>query len=294
MKQGKEICKTLKAIRNEIACANDIDYTSTPCTHKGDCAGTCPMCESETRWLERQLRLRQSLGRAVSIAGVSLALSVAASAATPPTLGVEQEKKQQTRTSKSQKSPNAPKTSTNNKDNGREWRTAGVVLPKKSYGKGFPYRKPEGPGRSSGRSSGNSSGRSSGNGSGRGGRSVRPSKYIFSPDSIFTYPDLEASYPGGDEAMLALIKERINIPPKTLKSLKKQHGNIDALCVVKCVIEADGSMGETKIEKSTSIPALDDEALRVVKSLPKFTPAQVGNIPVRSWMIIPVVFNYKK
>ncbi len=72
MKRGKHICETLKGIRREIARANDIDYSPTECTHEGDCAGTCPHCENETRWLENQLRLRQSLGKAVTIAGLTL------------------------------------------------------------------------------------------------------------------------------------------------------------------------------------------------------------------------------
>jgi hypothetical protein len=90
MKQGKRICETLKAIRNEIACANEIDYTPTPCHHEGDCAGTCPKCESETRWLERQLRARQALGKAVTIAGLTLALGAMSSCThvtTPPDAG---------------------------------------------------------------------------------------------------------------------------------------------------------------------------------------------------------------
>ena len=74
MKRGKKICETLKAIRSEIASANEIDYTPTECNHEGNCAGTCPKCEQETRWLERQLRNRQALGKAVTIAGLSLAL----------------------------------------------------------------------------------------------------------------------------------------------------------------------------------------------------------------------------
>ena len=74
MKQGKHICETLKGIRSEIARANDIDYRPEECHHEGDCAGTCPACESEMRWLERQLRLRQKLGKAVSIAGLSVAI----------------------------------------------------------------------------------------------------------------------------------------------------------------------------------------------------------------------------
>jgi len=74
MKQGKHICETLKAIRRDIASANEIDYNPTECTHEGDCAGTCPKCEQETQWLERQLLTRQALGKAVAIAGLSLAL----------------------------------------------------------------------------------------------------------------------------------------------------------------------------------------------------------------------------
>lgn len=79
MKQGKHICETLKSIRSEIANANDIDYSPTECTHEGDCAGTCPKCESETRWLERQLRARQAMGKAVTIAGFSVALGTMSS-----------------------------------------------------------------------------------------------------------------------------------------------------------------------------------------------------------------------
>ena len=79
MRQGKHICETLKGIRREIAEANEIDYNPTECTHEGDCAGTCPKCESETRWLEMQLRNRQSLGKAVTIAGLSVALGTMSS-----------------------------------------------------------------------------------------------------------------------------------------------------------------------------------------------------------------------
>ena len=79
MKLGKRICETLKGIRRDIAVANEIDYQPTECKHEGDCAGTCPKCESETRWLERQLRARQALGKAVTIAGLSVALGAMSS-----------------------------------------------------------------------------------------------------------------------------------------------------------------------------------------------------------------------
>lgn len=79
MRQGKHICETLKAIRSEIAEANGIDYQPTECNHEGDCSGTCPKCESEMRWLERQLRNRQALGKTIAIAGLSVALGAMSS-----------------------------------------------------------------------------------------------------------------------------------------------------------------------------------------------------------------------
>jgi len=91
MKQCKKICETLKAIRKDIADANEIDYQPTQCTYDGDCAGTCPKCESETRWLEKQLRARQALGKAVTIAGLGIALGSMSSCnscvSTPPDAG---------------------------------------------------------------------------------------------------------------------------------------------------------------------------------------------------------------
>ena len=74
--KGKEKCKILKEIRAEIAKANDIKWVTENCTHKGDCRGTCPKCESEVRALERELERRRMLGKTVVLAGVSASLLV--------------------------------------------------------------------------------------------------------------------------------------------------------------------------------------------------------------------------
>ena len=62
--RGKEKCRILKQIRAEIAAQNDIDLVIEECTHKGECRGTCPRCESEVRYLERELEKRRALTRA--------------------------------------------------------------------------------------------------------------------------------------------------------------------------------------------------------------------------------------
>jgi hypothetical protein len=74
MKRGKQTCKILKEIRKQIAEENDIKLVIEECTYQGDCLGTCPKCEAEVRYLERELEKRQRLGKAAVVAGLSVGL----------------------------------------------------------------------------------------------------------------------------------------------------------------------------------------------------------------------------
>lgn len=229
MKTGKRICETLKAIRREIASANGIDYTPTPCNHMSDCAGTCPVCEQETRWLERQLRSRQVMGKAVAIAGVSIALSsVTASAQSQEPNAIEPQRMEQT-----------------------ENRTMGIVR-----------------------------------------MMPPPELQQLNLDSIYSEVDVEALFPQGNEALDSLISNQLTIPDEILDPIREIGGKVRARCIVKCVIERDGSISDATIFQSTSAAIFDNEALRVVSNLPKFYPASIMEVPVRSWKLIPVEFIY--
>ena len=80
MERGKQVCKILKDIRKQIAEENDIEFITSECQHKGDCAGTCPKCEAEVRYLESQLARRRADGFPARLAGVSLGLAAVAPA----------------------------------------------------------------------------------------------------------------------------------------------------------------------------------------------------------------------
>ena len=82
MSRGKTTCKVLKEVRRKIADANDIPLQERECTHTGDCAGTCPYCESEVRYLERELSKRRALGKAVAVAGIAFSAVTMAGCAT--------------------------------------------------------------------------------------------------------------------------------------------------------------------------------------------------------------------
>ena len=74
MAKGKQTCKILKEIRKQIAAENDIKLVIEECTYQGDCLGTCPKCEAEVRYLERELEKRQRMGKAAVVAGLSVGL----------------------------------------------------------------------------------------------------------------------------------------------------------------------------------------------------------------------------
>lgn len=75
MERGKRTCNVLKEVRLQIAKANEIKYEPHECHHEGPCAGTCPACEAEVKYLEQQLQIRRMLGRAVMLTGIAAGLS---------------------------------------------------------------------------------------------------------------------------------------------------------------------------------------------------------------------------
>ncbi|MBO7567591.1 MAG: hypothetical protein J6T60_10935 [Bacteroidales bacterium] len=73
MNHGKNTCNHLKAIRQQIADANEIEYCPHECNFEGECSGTCPACEGEMRYIESELRRRQRLGKKIALVGLAVA-----------------------------------------------------------------------------------------------------------------------------------------------------------------------------------------------------------------------------
>lgn len=74
MNKGKSTCKVLKEIRRRIADENGIRYIPKACHYKGECAGTCPACEAEVRYLEGELKRKQRNGFALKLGGIAAGL----------------------------------------------------------------------------------------------------------------------------------------------------------------------------------------------------------------------------
>ena len=89
MAKGKSTCKLLKDIRQQIADANGISYQPKECHYKGDCAGTCPACEEEIRYLERELKARKGNGFGMKVAGIAAGICATVMPMTAAAQGVK-------------------------------------------------------------------------------------------------------------------------------------------------------------------------------------------------------------
>ena len=91
MVKGKSTCKLLKDIRQQIADANGISYQPKECHYEGECAGTCPACEEEIRYLERELKARKGNGFGMKVAGIAAGICATVMPMTAAAQGVKPE-----------------------------------------------------------------------------------------------------------------------------------------------------------------------------------------------------------
>ena len=70
------------------------------------------------------------------------------------------------------------------------------------------------------------------------------------------------------------------------------ENNIQGKVIVKFCVTAKGGVTQVSILRGVS-PELNDEAIRVVKSFPKFIPGKQSGIPVPVWYVVPITFSLK-
>ena len=91
-------------------------------------------------------------------------------------------------------------------------------------------------------------------------------------------------YPGGMAEMLKFLQMNINYPP--MAAANKIEGRV----IVQFIIDENGQVGDVKVVRSVN-EELDAEAVRVVKSMPKFTPGRQDGKDVAVWYTLPISFK---
>ncbi len=103
-------------------------------------------------------------------------------------------------------------------------------------------------------------------------------------EEVFRSVEQMPQFPGGEAALMKYLQSHINYPPMAAEN------NVQGRVVVQFVVDKTGKVGEVKVVRSVD-KDLDKEAVRVCKSLPKFTPGRQNGQAVSVWYTLPVTFK---
>ena len=276
MAKGKQTCKILKKIRKQIAAENDIKLVIEECTYQGDCKGTCPKCEAEVRYLERELEKRQRMGKAAIFAGMTIGTAITAAGCGPlaPTLNGMLVGPEDTITATTDTVRNdsvdepfllegdvvAPEPDTMKAEkkkatckNEEPLAIPGDVVVIEEIEGEMPEFFPE-------------------------------VGEVEGESDVYQIVEEMPEFPGGDEKLMEFLQQNIKYPDEAIEA--GAYGRV----FVGCVIEKDGSIGEVRLLRGIGY-GCDEEAMRVVKMKPKWQPGKHNGEFVRVSYQIPILFK---
>ena len=115
-------------------------------------------------------------------------------------------------------------------------------------------------------------------------KTTKTTKKADASNKVYEVVEQMPTFPGGDAALMKYLAENIKYPVSAQKA--KEQGRV----VVQFIVEKDGAVTSVKTVRSVA-PALDAEAVRVIKAMPKWTPGRQGGQPVRVNYNVPVSFR---
>ena len=101
---------------------------------------------------------------------------------------------------------------------------------------------------------------------------------------VFDVVEQMPSFPGGPSALMQYLSSNIKYP------VVAEENGVQGRVVCTFVVERDGSITDVRVIKSVD-PSLDKEAVRVVKSMPKWIPGKQNGSAVRVKYTVPVTFR---
>lgn len=105
-----------------------------------------------------------------------------------------------------------------------------------------------------------------------------------SEEPVFTVVETLPQYPGGQEAMIQYMVNNIKYPEEAKKN------GVQGTVFIKFIVEKDGTITHTEVIRGVG-SGCDEEALRVVSGMPKWSPGKDKNEPVRVEFALPIKFS---
>ena len=114
---------------------------------------------------------------------------------------------------------------------------------------------------------------------------------LFFCTQLFAKPDgvsvSKPQFPGGDPALVKFLDTNMRYPEEAQK--QKWQGST----LIAFTVNEDGSIANVRVLKSSKL-VLDNEALRMVKMMPKWAPALQDGAPKKEMVVLPITFDLSK
>ena len=104
-------------------------------------------------------------------------------------------------------------------------------------------------------------------------------------ETIFMVVESMPEFPGGQQALFKFLAENVKYP------VIAQENGIQGRVICQFVVNKDGSIVDVQAVRSSGEASLDKEAIRVIKSMPKWKPGKQRGKPVRVKYTVPVNFR---
>lgn len=103
-------------------------------------------------------------------------------------------------------------------------------------------------------------------------------------EEVFDVVEQMPEYPGGQDKFYTYLKDNITYPENAIKE------KIEGIVYVQFVVEKDGSISNVKVLRGIG-SGCDEEAVRIVKSMPNWSPGIQKGKPVRVRYNLPIKFS---
>ncbi|NND78086.1 MAG: energy transducer TonB [Flavobacteriales bacterium] len=115
---------------------------------------------------------------------------------------------------------------------------------------------------------------------------------VFDEDKLFIIVEQKPKFPGGDKAMMEFLGKNLNYPPLAVDA--RREGTV----YVQFIVAKDGSISNVTLSSSNGVTrkvggGCDEEAIRVVKKMPKWKPGKQRGKAVNVQFTLPVSFKLK-
>lgn len=108
----------------------------------------------------------------------------------------------------------------------------------------------------------------------------------INPNEVYTSVDQQAEYPGGMNGLRKFLGDNFDVDV-----MEGGEGTLKAK--IKFVVEKDGTVSQVQVAEKSGNRDFDNESIKVVKKMKKWSPAKKDGQNVRSWYTVPFVMNFE-